>query len=245
MYWALYKTKISATFIAMFAMIYSLAQPMDTVASKEKIWKKAIVPVSLITIGLIAIDEDNFISRFHVLEERQEHFSAFSSHLDDYLQYAPIAVGYGLEIAGVKGKNSAIEKSILLLKSELLMCTIVTILKNTTNVQRPDSSSYNSFPSGHTAQAFVAATFLHKEYGSKSIWYSIGGYTIATAIGTFRVLNNRHWISDVLVGAGVGILSTELVYATHQYKWTKRKMKLAVVPTAGKKSYGLYACLKF
>jgi len=72
------------------------------------------------------------------------------------------------------------------------MTAIVFTLKNTTNVQRPDGSSYNSFPSGHTARAFVAATFLHKEYGSKSIWYSIGGYTMATAIETFRVLNNRH-----------------------------------------------------
>ncbi len=223
MSWAFNKKQITATLIVILAIIYSFAQPMDNIASKEKFWKKLIVPTSLIAVGLIAIDEDNFVSRFHVLEERQENFSGFSSRLDDYFQYAAIVVAYGLEIAGIKGKNNAIEKSILLLKSELLMTAIVFTLKNTTNVQRPDGSSYNSFPSGHTAQAFVAATFLHKEYGSKSIWYSIGGYTMATAIGTFRVINNRHWISDVLVDAGIGILSTELVYVTHQYKCTNQK----------------------
>jgi len=40
----------------------------------------------------------------------------------------------------------------------------------------------------------------------------VGGYTIATLTGFMRVLNNRHWISDVLVGAGIGILSADLGY---------------------------------
>ena len=64
---------------------------------------------------------------------------------------------------------------------------------------------------------------MAKEYGYKSPWYSIGAYTVATSVGVMRVLNNRHWISDVLVGAGVGIFSTNLAYLTHQYKWGKKK----------------------
>lgn len=59
----------------------------------------------------------------------------------------------------------------------------------------------------------MAATILHKEYGvTRSPWYSVGGYAIASGVGLMRVLNNRHWISDVMVGAGVGIISTELGY---------------------------------
>ena len=69
-----------------------------------------------------------------------------------------------------------------------------------------------SFPSGHTATAFMAATMFHKEYGIRSPWYSVAGYTIATATAYSRLLNNRHWISDVLAGAGIGIISTELGY---------------------------------
>ncbi|HAO64286.1 MAG TPA: phosphatidic acid phosphatase, partial [Porphyromonadaceae bacterium] len=61
--------------------------------------------------------------------------------------------------------------------------------------------------------AFVAATILHKEYGmTRSPWFSVGGYALATATGVMRVLNNRHWISDVMAGAGIGIISTELGY---------------------------------
>lgn len=77
---------------------------------------------------------------------------------------------------------------------------------------RPDNSTRNSFPSGHTATAFMTAHMLHMEYGDVSPWISVGGYTVATVVGVSRQLNNRHWISDVLSGAGIGILSVEFGY---------------------------------
>lgn len=58
----------------------------------------------------------------------------------------------------------------------------------------------------------MCATILHKEYGMLSPWYSIGGYTLAGITGITRQLNNRHWIGDVLVGAGIGMISTDLGY---------------------------------
>lgn len=96
--------------------------------------------------------------------------------------------------------------------SVALMAASVNLIKSTSKVMRPDGSNNHSFPSGHTATAFMCATMLHKEYGCVSPWYSIGGYVVATATGVSRILNNKHWISDVLVGAGIGILSTELGY---------------------------------
>src|SRR5690606_12592419 len=54
--------------------------------------------------------------------------------------------------------------------------------------------------------------FLHKEYGLVNPAYSIGAYSAATFTALGRNLNNRHWISDVLAGAGIGILSSELGY---------------------------------
>ena len=58
----------------------------------------------------------------------------------------------------------------------------------------------------------MGATLLAHEYGHKSVWIPISGYTVAAATGALRVLNNRHYVSDVLVGAAVGILSAELAY---------------------------------
>ena len=67
-------------------------------------------------------------------------------------------------------------------------------------------------PSGHTATAFAGAELLRLEYKEVSPWYGFAGYVVATATGTLRVLNNRHWVSDVVAGAGFGILSARLSY---------------------------------
>ena len=77
---------------------------------------------------------------------------------------------------------------------------------------RPDGSDNHSFPSGHTATAFMTATMLNKEYGYKSPWIGVGAYSVATATGLMRMANNKHWLSDVLVGAGIGIMATEFGY---------------------------------
>ena len=82
---------------------------------------------------------------------------------------------------------------------------------------RPDGSGYNSFPSGHTASAFAAAEFLRQEYRDISPWYGYAGYFVATATGTLRMYNNKHWFSDVVAGAGFGIASTKISYLVYPY----------------------------
>jgi hypothetical protein len=191
---------------------------------KSKGFQKAIaVPLLFTAAGLYSLTDNDIINKYDVQEERNEWIPKFHHHADDYLQYAPIAAVYGLNALGVKGKNNSGNRTALLIKSELLVGVLTYSLKRVTAVPRPDSGQPTSFPSGHTAQAFAAATFMAKEYGHKSIWYSIGAYSVATGIGAMRVMNNRHWVSDVLVGAGIGILSTNLVYLTHQYKWGMKK----------------------
>ncbi len=137
----------------------------------------------------------------------------FHSEIDNYTQFAGIGLTVGLKMAGVEGRSSWPRLFASSLASYGIMAGFVNGIKYTASELRPDGSTRNSWPSGHTATAFVGATILHKEYGlTRSPWYSIGGYTVATATGVMRVLNNRHWISDVLSGAGIGILSTELAY---------------------------------
>lgn len=205
--------------------------PQDFGIQKKKIFdsrnlrQNVIPPLVLFGAGLYATTDNDIINRHELKEERDEYIPKFRHHIDDYLQYAPIAAVYGLNAFGVKGKNDFRNRTALLVKSELIMATLTFSLKHITAVPRPDSGQPTSFPSGHTAQAFAAATFMVKEYGDQSIWYSISAYSVAGTIGVFRVMNNRHWISDVLAGAGIGILSTNLAYLTHQYRWQKRKNK--------------------
>lgn len=185
-----------------------------------------IAPAALITGGMLS-----FPIKEQVRDWRNEHHPNFHTHADNYLQYAPIAAVYGLNVLGVMGKNDVGNATVLLIKTEILTTAVVQGLKYATHEVRPDGSDDHSFPSGHTAQAFAAATFLHKEYGDRSVWYSIGGYAVATSVGAMRILNNRHWLPDVLTGAGIGILSTNIVYMTHKYHGSKKKSQALLTPT--------------
>ena len=106
----------------------------------------------------------------------------------------------------------------------IITATLVETMKYSVRELRPDGSTNKSFPSGHTAIAFSAATILHKEYGmTRSPWYSIAGYMLATATGCMRVLNNRHWASDTFAGAGIGILSTEMGYTLGGFTFQEQR----------------------
>lgn len=87
-----------------------------------------------------------------------------------------------------------------------------TALKAIVKEERPDHTDNKSFPSGHAAMAFAAARSIDKEFRKDNIWIPIAGYTVATAIGVERFLNNRHHWYDVVAGAGVGIAATELTW---------------------------------
>jgi membrane-associated phospholipid phosphatase len=78
--------------------------------------------------------------------------------------------------------------------------------------ERPDGSNNLSFPSGHTTTAFTTAHFMFREYQDENIWLSLSGYPIAVFTGVYRILNDKHWVGDVVAGAGIGILSTEVAY---------------------------------
>ena len=132
--------------------------------------------------------------------------------IDDFSQYAPLATVLSLDALGIKGKHNFKDKAKIATTAYLIMGITVTCIKYTGHVQRPDLSGVTSFPSGHTATAFVGAELLYQEYKDVSIWYGISGYAIASGTGIFRILNNRHWLSDVVAGAGIGILSAKASY---------------------------------
>lgn len=164
--------------------------------------------VPLIFTGLIVKKGDTNIRTL-----RDEYVPRFTKHFDDYTQYLPGAIMLGMKIGGVEGRSSWSRMLTSDLFSVAIMGGVVNTMKTSFKVTRPDGSNNHSFPSGHTATAFMCATMLHREYGmTRSPWYSIGAYSVATATGIGRMLNNKHWFSDVLVGAGIGIISTELGY---------------------------------
>ncbi|MDG3581024.1 phosphatase PAP2 family protein [Galbibacter pacificus] len=175
-------------------------------------YKALIIPSVMIGYGLIATESHSLIDINNgIKEEVTEHIDEKFT-VDDISQYVPAIAVYGLNMFGVKGKHNLKDRSIVLATSYLIMSSSILGLKTITRVERPDGSSRNSFPSGHTATAFVGAEFLWQEYKDVSIWYGLAGYAVATGTGFFRIYNDRHWFSDVVAGAGIGILSTKIAY---------------------------------
>ena len=169
--------------------------------------------VPLFVAGIIAKSEKKSF-RQNVKDNKHTLVTEFKTEIDNYTQFFGPTLATGLKIAGVEGRSDWGRYLASTAMSYGFMALFVNSIKYTAKEMRPDGSTRNSWPSGHTATAFVGATILHKEYGlTRSPWYSVAGYTVATATGVMRVLNNRHWVSDVLSGAGIGIMSGELAYA--------------------------------
>jgi len=208
--------------------------------------KKAILPASLIAAGLVtmAVPKQTVLSKYRIHDTMHGWNPNFHTTADNYLQFAPAVVTLGLGAVGVKGRNDFLNQSLLFTKAELLMSVVVYGIKHVTRVERPYGGVFTSFPSGHTAQAFLSATFLAKEYGHISPWISVAGYATATGVGVLRMMNNKHWVSDVLAGAGVGILSVEFVYLTHQHRWGKKR-NLVFAPTLYRKGGGVSMAMTF
>lgn len=136
----------------------------------------------------------------------------FHCKADDVLQYSPAALMLALKAGGYEGRTGWWQMLTADALSIALMTGVTQGIKYSVKRVRPDDSQHNSFPSGHTGTAFLAATMLHKEYGWRSPWWSIGGYTIAAFTGVSRILNNRHWMTDIMAGAAIGIGSVHLGY---------------------------------
>ncbi|PKB18259.1 phosphatase PAP2 family protein [Flavobacterium sp. 5] len=226
----------------------------DTVQNLKFNYKQLIIPTVLIGYGFIGLNSDQLKSfNSEVKEEVNEHIDEKVT-IDDFMQYAPAASVYVLNACGDAGKNNLKDRSIILASSYLMMSVAVLALKDITKEERPDGSSNNSFPSGHTATAFAGAEFLWQEYKDKSIWYGVSGYIVATATGVFRVVNNRHWVTDVVAGAGIGILSTKVAYWIYPYvnrkiftsnKTKENKVSSMIMPYYNGKQMGCGLVMQF
>lgn len=203
-------------FIFLFIYTKAEAQLKDTNELKVKTLaihsNDYLAPLILLGTSLIAFTDNGIFDNHIIQDARNEWMPAFHSRVDDYLQFAPIAMVFASDLLGVNTKNKFWNQTILLAKAELFTGLIILPLKYLSKERRPDHSNYLSFPSGHTAEAFMAATFVHKELGDRSIYFSLAAYTAASMVGLLRIANNKHWASDVLAGAAIGILATNLSY---------------------------------
>ncbi len=205
----------------------------DSVKSKFnlKSQKSLILPLVFIGYGFSSLAKTEKREwDFQIREKIKQGYPNFHAKIDNYLQFSPTAITFALKAVGFQSKNNLWPSVKIYAYSTLLMAGSVYVLKNITKENRPDDSGINSFPSGHTATAFAAAEFMHEEFKKSSPLLSYSGYLAASATGALRMFNDKHYLGDVIAGAGLGILTTKAAY------WLNDKVFVAH-KTKGSKSF--------
>jgi hypothetical protein len=145
------------------------------------------------------------------IEESQEHLdqSAFQpGNLGgSFFVQAGAAVGTWA-IGEFSGNRKTAEVGGDLIRAQVTSQVLVQGIKLMTRRERPDASNNHSFPSGHTASAFATATVLERHFGWKA---ALPAYGFATYVGMARLSANKHHMSDVIMGAAMGIASARAV----------------------------------
>lgn len=191
-------------------LITNVYSQKDTLAPNKKLsYTSFIAPAALITGGTILL---NSYLNDKLQEKSGETFREnFHTSVDNVLPFIPLAQIYTGKYLGYKPKNDVLHQSINIAIANTIAVSLIEVTKHTVKEQRPDQSDLLSFPSGHTAIAFTNASLLYYEYKDSNLWYASSGFLFATATGILRIANNRHYTSDVLAGAGIGLASGLIV----------------------------------
>lgn len=231
----------SYLFILCILLLFSVGHAQETDSLKDAPKPKliAFIPAAAaVTYGFVALN-NNALRHFDGFIHRKinEDTHGFHTSADDYLRYVPALAVYGLDLFGVKGKNNFRDKTAILLISSAFTGVTINVLKRSSNRMRPNRLNDYSFPSGHAATAFATAEFLRQEYGEVSVWYTVAGYGVATTTAVLRLYKNYHWFSDVIAGAGIGILSTKFAYLVYPsvervvFGPRRKKSNMVILPT--------------
>lgn len=211
--------------------------------------RNVVLPVAVTAVSSLCVKND-WLSRQK--EHVQDALSAGGKNkikVDDYIQYSPMVAVYGLNLCGVQGRHGFKDRTIILAMSYATMGVLVQTMKFAFKERRPDSDACNSFPSGHTATAFMGAEFLYKEYKDVSPWIGYAGYAVAAATGYLRIYNNRHYLNDVLAGACIGMFSTKFAYWLYPKCFKRAKcnerMTVGGVPYYTPGGAGVSLCMVF
>lgn len=171
-----------------------------------------------------------------MLRNQREFFSSAAEVFYPLGNRFPPLLLAGMYVTSVVAKNRKLEHSTLSIAKGLAISTAVyTGFKVLIRRQRPTrtddphlfvapftGNGYTSFPSGHANTAFSVATGFALQY-KDSKWVPWVAYSLATLTSVARMYQDRHWSSDVLVGAAIGHFVTKTVYRLENKRQVMRK----------------------
>lgn len=208
--------------------------------------KESVIPVSLaLASGIIMAIPNAKETIQDKLNWNDQHSTDYIDLGDDYLRYAPAVGAYALIFCGLESKHRFINRSVILTMAYISSDFVVNSMKIISKEARPDNQAFNSFPSQHTAVAFIAATFLDHELGYISPWISVGGYLTASYVAYLRVARNAHWVNDVLMGAAVGMIMTHATYWAYDGLMKYLPKNLSIAPVIDTRQSGVYLSYLF
>ena len=185
-----------------------------------------ILPSTLLVYGCLkpvipAIENlDN-----RIMENIRTNHPDFNTRIDDYLQWVPSASIYAMDALKVKTKHSFIEHLAIDAGSIIITGGAGFIMRKIIGNMEVYNSNGTKFPSGHTANAFRGAEIVFQELKDTHRVMSYSGYLVASAVGVLRMYNKTHYLTEVLAGAGLGILSTKLTYLAFDKVKAHKKRK--------------------
>ncbi|MGN6194963.1 MAG: phosphatase PAP2 family protein [Ginsengibacter sp.] len=172
-----------------------------------------IIPGSfLIYSGLKPFVDDIGKLDNRIMANIQKNYPNFHTNAADYLMWVPSASVYAMDALKVKTKHTFKQHLILDAGSILITGGIGYGMRLISKHIDAYNENGTKFPSGHAANAFRGAEIVHQELKDQSLVLSYSGYVVATGVGLLRIYNKNHLLTEVLAGAGLGILSTKLTY---------------------------------
>jgi membrane-associated phospholipid phosphatase len=160
-----------------------------------------------------------------IMENIRSNHPDFKTSVDDYLQWLPSASVYAMDALKVKTKHTFIEHLAIDAGSIIITGGAGFILRKISGNIEVYNATGSQFPSGHTANAFRGAEIVFQELKDTHRVLSYSGYLVASAVGVLRIYNKAHYLTEVLAGAGLGILSTKLTYLAFDKVKAHRKRK--------------------
>ena len=168
--------------------------------------------------GIQRIDDD-------IMASVKRKYPDFRTRADDYLAWSPSVSIYLMDALHVKTRHSFTEHLILDAGSMIVAGGIGLVMRKISGSMDVYNTQGTKFPSGHTTNAFRGAEIFHQELKGTSPALSYSGYLVATTVGVLRIYNKGHLLTEVLAGAGLGILSTKLTYWVFEKVKDKKKKK--------------------
>ncbi len=212
-------------------------------------YKQFIIPTTIVGFSTLCVNNGWLKEKRECLQGVLSPKGTHHTRVDDFTQYVPMAAVYGFNLCGIKGQHKCIDRTLILGLSWITVGVVVNSMKYTIKEKRPDSNARNSFPSGHTATAFMGAEFMYQEYKNVSPWLAYSGYVVAGITGYLRIYNDRHYLNDVLAGACIGIMSTKFAYWLYPKIFNKsnctRELSIVGVPYFSSNERGINVCLSF